>query len=154
MKTLGILAAGFLFVAASFSHVYAQSSTVTATVRPNPLKVTISAPQNVSVRQWFTVSADVSNLGKETITQTVATLNVPAKLKVQHQRRNLGNLAAHGTKIVTWQVKANVSGNFIITAEASGKLLTETISSSDSTTISSVGLLGAFLLKLIFDIDV
>ena len=154
MKTLGILAAGFLFVTASFGRVYAQNSAVTATVMPNPLKVTVSAPQNVSVRQWFTVSADVSNLGEETITQAVAILNVPAKLKVQHQRRNLGNLAAHGTKIVTWQVKANVSGNFIITAQASGKLLTETISSSDSTTISSVGLLGAFLLKLIFDIDV
>ena len=147
---LGVLL-GFLVIPARAD---AQSGVVTVTVMPNPLKVTVSAPQNVSVRQWFTVSADVSNLGKETITQTVATLNVPAKLKVQHQRRNLGNLAAHGTKTVTWQVKANASGSFIITAEASGKLLTETISSSDSTTISSVGLLGAFLLKLIFDIDV
>ena len=145
---LGVLL-GFLVIPARAD---AQSGVVTATVRPNPLKVTVSAPQNVSVGQWFTVSADVSNFGEEIITQTVATLNAPAELKVKNQRKNLGNLAAHGTKTVTWQVKASVSGNFIITAQASGKLLGEPISSSDSTTISSIGSLGAFLLRLIFDV--
>ena len=153
MKILGVIAISLLlFVAAGTGVVHAQSGVVTATVRPNPLKISVSAPGSVVVGQWFDISADVANLSNDPITQTIVKLNSPPEIKVKAARKKIGNLAAHQTTTVIWQVKAIAAGNFVITAEASGKLLGEPISSSDSTTITSTGSLGAFLLRLIFDV--
>lgn len=130
----------------------AQSGLVVATVRPNPLEVSISAPSGVTVGQWFDVSADITNLGQDTITKTIATLNTPTEFQVKGQRKKIGNLASHETKTVTWQVKANASGNFVITAEATGNLAGETISASDSTLITATGTLGVLLFRLLFGV--
>lgn len=138
----------YLFVAAS--PTIAQTGTVSATVRPNPLKVEITVPANIIVGQWFEVSAEVSNLGSETVRSTKATINTPSGVKVRGKRKGLGNLRPGETKIASWQVKVSDSGNFIIQVEATGKLLGEDISASGSTTISTAGSLGFFLFRLIF----
>lgn len=150
MKTLGIIVAGFLLVAFALRTVHAQTGTVSATVRPNPLTVDISVPASVTVGQWFDVTADVANLGQETLTQTVVSLNTPGEIKVKNQRKKIGNLTAGTTQTLKWQAKANASGDFIIQVEATANLAAEQISSSDSQVISAVGSLGAFLLRLIF----
>lgn len=150
---LGIIAAGFLILSVfGAGSAHAQSGVVSATVRPNPLKVSVLAPSSVVVGQWFDISADVANLGDDPITQTIVTLNSPREIKVKATREKIGNLAAHQTTTVIWQAKANVAGNFIITVEASGKLLGEPISSSDSAAITAAGSLGAFFLRLIFGV--
>lgn len=150
MRILGIMAASFLLVVASLGPVYAQSNVVVATVRPNPLKVSISAPGSVTVGQWFNISADITNLSDDPITQTIVMLHSPSEIKVKAPRKKIGTLAAHQTVTVNWQAKANASGGFTVTAEASGKLLDEPISSSDTTSITATGSLGAFLFRLIF----
>lgn len=153
MRILGIITASLLlFVASGSGPVYAQTGIVTATVRPNPLKVDLSAPNSVQVGQWFDVNADISNLGSETITRTVVTLNTPQELKVKNQRKKIGNLNSHQTTTVTWEVKANAADNFIILAEVTGNLTGEQISASDSKVISATGSLGHLLLKLIFGV--
>ena len=151
MKTLGVIAASLLlFVTSSLGSVYAQSSIVTATIRPNPLHVDISVPATVTVGQWFDVTVDVPNLGQETLTRTVVTLNTPSEIKVKNQRKKIGNLPAGTTQTLKWQAKANASGEFFIQVEVIANLAGEQISSSDSQPISAVGSLGAFLLRLIF----
>jgi len=154
LRTLGVIAASLLlFVAAGAGIVHAQSGTVTATVRPNPLEVSVSAPSPVAVGQWFDISADVSNLGSERIRQTVATLNTPSELQVRgNNRKGLGNLGSGQTKIARWQARVNTSGNFVVQVEASGNLAGEQISASDTQPISAVGSLGHFLFRLIFGV--
>ena len=151
MRTIGIIAISlFLFWVTGFKSVFAQTSVISATVRPNPLEVSVSAPGTMVVGQWFEVTADIANLSGDPITQTIVILNTPPDIKVKAQRKKIGNLNAHQTTAVSWQAKANASGNFVIQAEASGKLLGEPISSSDTTSITATGSLGAFLFRLIF----
>lgn len=151
MKTLGVIIASLvLFVAASTGIVNAQSSVVTATVRPNPLKVSVSAPSTVVVGQWFDISADIANLGDQTITGTTATVNSPTEVTVKSPKKKVGNLTASQTKTVTWRAKATSTGSFVIQVEATGSLAGEQISSSDTTIISSAVSLGHRLLQLIF----
>ena len=111
---------------------FAQSSTLTATVRPNPLKVKITAPNNVTVGEWFDISAEVTNLGSEVITKTTTTLNSPRELSVRNKKKRVGDLTSGETISLKWQAKAKSVGNFIVTVEASGRLASEKISDSDT----------------------
>ena len=129
---------------------FAQSSTLTATVRPNPLKVKITAPSNVGVGEWFDISAEVTNRGSEVITKTTTTLNSPRELRVRNKKRRIGNLAAGETISLKWQAKAKNEGNFIVLAEASGRLAGEKISTSDSKIITADDSLILSLLRVIF----
>lgn len=150
MNTLGVFAISLvLFVASSLGSVYAQSGVVTATVRPNPLEVSVSAPGGVVVGQWFDINADVANLGDQSITGIEAIIQTPTEVTVKGQKKKVGTLAGSQTKTVTWRAKANSSGNFVIQVEASGNLAGEQISSFDSVLISAVNSLAFFLLRLI-----
>lgn len=150
MRTLGVITISLLlFVAADTGVVHAQSGTVTATVRPNPLEVLVSPPGSVVVGQWFDINADIVNLGNQTISGTTATIQTPTEVTIKSPKKKIGNLAGGVTSTVTWRAKANSSGNFVIQVEASGNLAGEQISSSDSALISAVGSLGLFLLRLI-----
>ena len=150
MKRLIALPIFLVCLTMAASSTIAQTGAVSATVRPNPLKVEITVPANVTVGQWFEISVDVSNLGVEAINRTVATLNTPKDVKVKGKKKRLGNLGPGEVGVVTWQVKINNSGDFIIQVEATGKLLGEDISASDSAIISATGSLGFFLFRLIF----
>lgn len=131
---------------------FAQTATLTATVRPNPLIVEIIAPSNVTVGQWFDINVQVTNLGAETIRQTVANLNTPTEIAVRGKNKKLGNLEGGETKMVTWKAKANTSGDFIIQAEATGELVGEQISATDSIIISATSSLARFWLRTIFGV--
>lgn len=153
MRTIGIIVISLLlFWVAGFKSVFAQTGVVSATVRPNPLEVSVSAPGTMVVGQWFEVTADIANLSGDPITQTTVILNTPSDIKVKAPRKKIGNLNAHQTITVSWEAKAKASGNFVIQAEASGKLLDERISSSDTTSITATGTLVAFLFRLIFGV--
>lgn len=154
MKTLGVIAINLvLFVASSLGSVYAQNGVVTATVRPNPLDVSVSVPSSVVVGKWFDISADITNLGNQNISSTVVTIHSPTEITIKGgQKKKIGNLAGGQTKTVTWPAKANSSGNFVIQVEATGNLAGEQISSSDSIIISAVNSLALFLLRLIPDV--
>ena len=142
-----ILLAVFLLTAVPS---FAQSASLTATVRPNPLKVKITAPSNVGVGKWFDISAEVTNFGTEIVTKTTVTLNSPRELRVRNKKKRLGNLAAGETISLKWQVKAKSEGNFIVLVEASGRLEGEKISASDSRIITADDSIFLSLLRLIF----
>lgn len=151
MRTLGVITISLLlFVAVGTGVVRAQSGVVTATVRPNPLAVVVSAPGTAVVGQWFDISANITNLGNQNISSTVATVHSPTEVTIKGgQKKKIGNLAGGQTKTVTWRAKASSSGKFVIQVEASGNLAGEQISSFDSTVISAVGFLAHLLLRII-----
>lgn len=135
------------------SPAFAQSVTVIATVKPNPLNVQVSAPATVPVGQWFDVTLTVTNQGLEIIDQTTATLNTPAEITVRgNKNKRLGKLLAGQVKTVDWQAKATTAGNFIIQANVVGEIAGEQISQSDSTIISAASPLGFFLFRILFGI--
>ena len=142
-----ILLAVFLLTAVPS---FAQSASLTATVRPNPLKVEITAPSNVGVGEWFDISAKITNFGTEIVTKTTVTLNSPRELRVRNKKKRLGNLASGETISLKWQVKAKSEGNFIVLVEASGRLEGEKISASDSRIITADDSIFLSLLRLIF----
>lgn len=148
--SLSILLLLFLF--GGVSSVLAQSGTVTATVRPNPLKVTVSAPPTVQVGQWFDVTADISNLGSDTVAKATATIFTPTNMSVKGQKKKVGDVSGGQTKTVTWRAKANSPDTFVIQVEVTGDLLGEQISASGSAVIGATGSLARQFLRLIFGV--
>ena len=139
----------YLFVAAGSA--FAQSATLTATVRVNPLKVKVITLKPVTVGEWFEIPVAVSNLDSETITKTVATIHGSPKLAIKGKRERIGNLDS-GKETIIWLAKANRPGNFVIQVEVTGELSGEEISASDTTIIPAIGSLGAFFFRLIFGV--
>lgn len=137
MRKFLVLPVALTCLLLAVNSVWAQTASLTATVRPNPLIVEIIAPSNVSVGQWFEIKADVSNLGTETISRTVATIYTPSEISVKGPKEKIGDLAGGGKKTVIWQAKANRPGSFIIQVEVTGELAGESISASDSPLISA-----------------
>ena len=69
---------------------FAQSATLTATARVNPLEVEVIAPNGVTVGEWFEITANISNLGGETITKAYATIHTDPKLTVRGKKKKVG----------------------------------------------------------------
>lgn len=130
----------------------AQSATLTATVRVNPLEIEVVAPDTVVVGEWFDIDVVVSNLGATTVKKTSVVVNKPSGLKVRANKKRIGDLAPGATEIVTWRAKVNSPGGFVAVVEVSGKLDGEEISAFDSITISAIGSLAARFFRLIFGV--
>ncbi len=111
----------------------AQTSNVTATVRPNPLEVEVSAPSPGGVGKWFSIEVTITNKGAGPVTKTFAKIHTSSdlKLKTRGKKKRIGTLISGQTKII-WQAKANQGGNYVIAVDVDGFLGTEKISSSGS----------------------
>ncbi len=140
----------FVFFLSFANHSFAQEGTVSATVRPNPLEVIITASSTAIVGDWFEIKAEVSNQGDITIDKVSTTVNLPSGISIRGLKKRLGNIPPGDMKAVTWLVRAKNPGVYIIQVEAKGKLLGEEISASDSANISATGFLGVFFFRLIF----
>lgn len=134
---------------AAVSAAFAQTATLTATVRINPLEIEVTAPPNVTVGQWFEIQVEASNLGPETVKGVKAEINPPTDLQVSG-RHGLGVLKPGETKKARWRARALASGNSIVQVEVTGRLGGEQISASDSAVISALGPPIPFWLRLIF----
>lgn len=136
MKKLVILPIALVFLLVLARSSFAQTATLTATVRSNPLKVKIS-PIGVipTEKRWFEIPVVVSNLGSETITETEVYLHSSPKLNVKQKKKKIGNLVK-GKETIIWLAKATKPGNFIIQVEVVGKLAGEEISTTGSGVIN------------------
>lgn len=150
-RLLGSLPLVFVFFLSFANYSFAQEGIVSATVRPNPLEVKISAPAVVNVGQWFDINVDVTNFGTETINDVVVVINNPQGLSVKGKKSiALGNLLPGETKPFSWEAKVSQPLDYIVQVEATGLLSGEVVTNSDTVVILTSGSLGAFLLKLIF----
>ena len=147
-----VLPVALVYLLAAAGSAFAQSASLTATVRVNPLKVEVTAPGVVTVGEWFEVTAAVSNQGDIAVSKASATINLHSGMRVRGLRKRLGNFASGEEKVVTWLVRAKNPGEYIIQVEVKGKLLGEEISASASDNISVTGSFGAFFFRLIFGV--
>ncbi len=115
---LGLFFSWFL---AKQNLVLAQTASLVATVRTNPLEVKVTALHPVSVGERFKVEATVSNLGKSKIKKTRVEifLNSGLGLKGKSERK-LGVILAENSKTASWRVTAEKTGEYVISVEASG----------------------------------
>ena len=136
MKKLVILPIALVFLLVLARSSFAQTATLTATVRTNPLKVEIS-PIGVipTEKKWFEIPVVVSNLGLETITKTEVYLHSSPKLAVRQKKKKIGNLV-QGEETIIWLAKTTKPGSFVIQVEVVGKLAGEEISATDSEVIN------------------
>lgn len=147
---LGVLA--LILLVALWQPVSAQSATLTATVKINPLDIQVFAPTNVVVGEWFDIKADITNRGSQIVNKTFAKANVPSGLSVRGKKKKIGVLGARETKTIIWRAKATrTDTNLLIQIDVNGTLMDEEISaSSDSKIILASQTIVFFLFRLIF----
>ncbi len=137
-----------MLLLASAGSALAQTAGVNATVRVNPLEVEIVSPDDVEFGQWFSLEVHVRNLGAEPVNNTRLEINGSQKISIRGRKKMiLGVLNSNQKEIVVFQVRANLPGEYVVQAEATGDQLGQEISASDATVISVTGTLG---MKLIF----
>ena len=130
---------------------FAQSGTVTATVRPNPLDVEVAAPSQVTVREWSDIEVIIKNKGSTPITKTSAKIHSSSGFSVKGRSKKVGTLGPGETAKIMVLAKANHAGNYIIQVDVQGFLEGEKISSGDSALIVATGSILPSWLRFLFN---
>ncbi len=102
----------------------AEEGTIKVGITPNPLAVSVFAPEEVIKDRHFTVRARIQNLGDEKIKEAVATIHLNEKglsLGKRKAERHVGTIPPHKVKTVRWTVKAIETGNYIVIVSVSGE---------------------------------
>ena len=129
----------------------AQTSNVTATVRPNPLEVEVSAPPG-GLGKWFSIEVTITNKGAVAVTKTFAKIHTSSdlKLKTRGKKKRIGTLAPGKTVEAVWLAKAKSSGQYIIQVDVEGFLEDEKITASDTAEMEVAGSILSFWIRLLF----
>ncbi len=130
---------------------FAQTSNITATVRPNPLEVKVVTPSSVGVGKWFSIEVTITNKGVEPITKAFAKIHTSSALKTRGKKKRIGTLTGEETKLI-WKAKANEAGNYVILVDVEGFLGDEQISSGDSTLVDATGSVLPSWLRSLFNL--
>lgn len=120
------------------NQVSAQTASLVATVRLNPLEVKVFAPSFVRVGEQFRVRATISNLGGTKIKKTKAEIFLDPGLSLKgSSRRKLGVISAAASRTASWRVTAKKGGSYVILVEASGieEETGDLVETSDSTIV-------------------
>ncbi len=117
----------------------ADEGTVEVGITPNPLTVSVFAPNEVVKKDHFTVSAQIQNLGDEKIRKTVATIHFDKKglsLGKQKAKQRIGIIRPHEVITVDWSVKAVKTGIYIILVSVSGKGVADDLTAQDTVIVT------------------
>ena len=154
MKFLYLPMVAFIAVSLAVVPAFAQTSNVTATVRPNPLEVEVSAPSPGGVGKWFSIEVTITNKGIAPITKTFAKIHTSSdlKLKTRGKKKRIGTLTTRQIKLI-WQAKANEGGNYVVQVEVEGFLEGEKISSGNSALIVATGSVLPSWLRYLFNLQ-
>ena len=126
------VAAALVLLLAVYTSVQGQEGVVTATIKINPLLVSLTVPSEpVAVGEPFSVQATVENQGESRIRRPTADLELPAGLEVRGPTiHRLGLLPPFGSRDTEWLLTAAEPGNFVLMVTASG------IDASDGVTVT------------------
>lgn len=110
---------------------------IVARVTINPLEVKVSAPSRVKVGKIFKVEARLVNKGEEEIKDTEAEIFLPSGLTLIKKDliQRIGVIRGKKGKKVSWLVRGEKMGIYIITVSGRGELKGQTISAEDSTKV-------------------
>ncbi len=130
------LLAVFILTAVFFAG-FAQASfwdMIRAWVTINPLEVEVSCPSEVEINKVFKVEARLFNKGEEKIKNARGEIFLPSGLTLLKKDpvQKIGIISNKKEKKVSWSVKGEKEGNYIIIASAFGELRGDSISAQDS----------------------
>lgn len=110
---------------------------IVARVTLNPLEVKGSAPSRVKVGKVFKVEARLINKGEEEIKDAEAEIFLPSGLTLvkKDSVQEIGVIRGRKGKKVSWSVKGEEIGSYIITVSGRGELRGQTISVEGSTKV-------------------
>lgn len=139
-KKISLLLLAVFILTAIKGNYFAQASlwnTVRAWVTINPLGVEVSAPAKVALNEVFKVEAKIINKGKEKVENVKGEIHLPAGLVLLKKSpvQRIGALPGGKAKEISWRVKGQEKGSYIIVVSASGELMRELISAEGSKTI-------------------
>ena len=123
--------AAVLFFTAAFG--VAQASfldIIMALVAINPLEVNVTVPAETEINKVFKVEASVRNKGDDRIENAKAQIFLPAGLVLVQKDsvHNINVIQAKTEKTVSWSVKGENTGDYIISVVASGELRGDIVS--------------------------
>lgn len=130
------LLAIFLLIAIFFS--FAQASfwdVIRALVTINPLSIDVSAPAEVEIDKVFKIKAEIENKGEEKIENAKGEIFLPSGLVLLKKDtvQRIGVISNKKVKKISWSVKGEEIGNYIISVKVSGELREDLIEAQDST---------------------
>ena len=146
-KTTISLLAVFILTAIFFSGIidkretyFAQASfwnMIQAWVTINPLKINVSAPAEVEINKTFKVEAKLVNKGEEKIENARGEIFLSSELTLLKKNpvQKIGALPGKKEKKVSWAVKGEKEGNYVISVSASGELREQLVKAEDSTMV-------------------
>ena len=117
----------------------AEEGTIKVGITPNPLAVSVSAPDEVIKDRHFTVRAEIQNRGDEKIEKAVATIHLSEEglsLGKRKAEKRVGTIPPHKVKTVRWRVKAIETGNYIVLVSVSGTGAPGELTAQDSVTVT------------------
>jgi len=129
----------FILTAVFFSN-SAQASlwnTIRAWVTINPLEVGVFAPAETEVDKVFKVEARVINKGEEKIENARGEILLSSGLVLVRKDpvQEIGIIPGKKEKKVSWSVKGEKIGSYVITVSGSGELRGDRISAEGSTKV-------------------
>ena len=115
-----------LFLSAAFPF-FAQASfldIIRALVTINPLELDVTAPAEAQINRVFKVEAVATNKGKDTILNAEAEIFLPSGLALlkNEPTQKMGVIRGKKDKKVSWSVKGDSVGEYIISVLVSGEI--------------------------------
>ncbi len=110
------------------------SGIITALVRINPLEVKASAPLEVEINKAFKVGAKLINKGEEKIKNAKGEVFLPSGLVLvkKNSTQKAGVIPGKKEKKVSWTVRGEQAGSYIVVISGSGNLNGDEVFAQDS----------------------
>jgi len=130
----------FLGISYGKKNLASLFSVITAWVTINPLEVEVSAPAEVEVNKVFKVKARIINKGEEKIENAKAEIHLPSGLVLlkKDSVQKIGVIPGKKGKKISWSVKGEQIGNYVISIKVSGELKETPISAEGSAMVKVV----------------
>ena len=112
--------------------------TVSVTVLPTPIVVTVRTPPRVRVGTPFPVVAFIENEGNFGIEDAAATIHTPDGFQVviPGSGVDLGTIRAHRSAVAMWLVRALETGNYVVLVSVSGTYDGEIVTGQDAVLVT------------------
>lgn len=112
--------------------------TVSVTVLPNPIVVTVRTPPWVRVGVPFPVLAFIESSADSGIEEAAATIHTPEDIEViiRGTEVELGAIPANGTTTAMWLVRSLAEGNYVVLVSVSGIYGGDVVTGQDSALVT------------------
>lgn len=114
------------------------SGIITALVRINPLEVRASDPLKVEINKVFKVGAKLVNKGEEKIRDAGGEVFLPSGLVLVKKdlAQGVGVIPGKKEKKVSWSVRGELTGSYIVIISGSGNIKGDEVSAQDSVEVN------------------